>query len=151
MTIEEFSPGHFTTLTEMFLKLWPECVYEEEFENSRRIFNSPTETCFLAKTDNTFIGFIQMALRSDPVEGTSSSPVAYIEGLYVDPDFRHKGIGKKLVEPGEQWGIEMGCREIASDTEITNTDSIAFHTQIGFDQVNRIVCFRKDLKKQNQP
>ena len=147
MTIEELSPNSFTTLTEMFLKLWPECVYEEEFENCQRIYKSPTETFFLSKENNIYTGFIQMALRSDPVEGTSSSPVAYIEGIYIEPEYRQNGIARKLVERGEHWGIEHGCKEIASDTEVHNQISIAFHLQSGFEEINRVVCFRKTLER----
>ena len=78
-------------------------------------------------------------------EGCTISPVAYIEGWYVDPDLRRRKVGSQLVFAAEEWAKGQGFTEIASDTQIENAISITAHTALGYAEVDRIVCFRKRL------
>lgn len=94
----------------------------------------------------SFIGWLEVSLR-DYAEGCETSPVGYLEGWYVLPGQRKKGIGRMLVEAAERWARGKGCIEMASDTELQNTLSQQVHTRLGYDQVERIVCFRKSLKE----
>ena len=71
--------------------------------------------------------------------------VAYLEGLYVEPEYRRRGVAAALVRAVEPWAREQGCSELASDTTIDNDVSAAVHRALGFDEVERIICFRKDL------
>jgi aminoglycoside 6'-N-acetyltransferase I len=144
-TIEEISEMLISKLTEMAIKLWPDCNYEEEFDNCLQIMKSVNQKFFIAKSGDNYIGFVQLSIRMDYVEGTSSSPVAYIEGLYVEPNYRKQGIANRLVNKAEIWALEKNCTEIASDTELNNANSIEFHKAIGFKEVNRVVCFSKTL------
>ncbi|HSW31538.1 MAG TPA: aminoglycoside 6'-N-acetyltransferase [Longimicrobiales bacterium] len=89
-------------------------------------------------------GFLEMGLRSY-AEGCRSSPVPYIEGWYVDPDLRRRGVGEALVEAAEAWARERGHTEIASDTAPDNEVSLAAHERLGFSVTDRMVCFRKEL------
>ena len=101
----------------------------------------------ILKVGDDYAGFIHVALRSEYVEGTSSSPVGYIEGIYIYPSFRKRGFGALLVNHAEKWCKHKGCKEMASDTEITNLNSIEWHTHLGFNEANRIVCFVKSIQK----
>lgn len=85
-----------------------------------------------------------MALR-DWAEGTTSTPVGYIEGIYVKPQYRKRRIGRSLVKAGEEWSRKKGCREMASDAVIDNLSSQEFHRAIGFSEVSSFVCFRKSI------
>ncbi len=89
-------------------------------------------------------GFLEMGLRSY-AEGCRTSPVPYIEGWYVDPDLRRRGVGEALVEAAEAWARERGHTEIASDTAPDNEASLAAHERLGFAITDRMVCFRKEL------
>ena len=90
-------------------------------------------------------GLVEVALRSDYVNGTASSPVGFLEGLYVDPAFRKQGIAAMLVKTAEQWVREQGCTEMVSDALLENTDSQAMHRALGFAETERVVYFRKLL------
>jgi len=79
------------------------------------------------------------------VEGTDSSPVGYLEGIFVEEEFRKKGYAKELLASCERWAKEMGCTEFASDCELENTGSLAFHLRMGFMEANRVICFTKKL------
>ena len=88
---------------------------------------------------------MECQLRHDYVEGTHSSPVGYLEGIFVKEDYRKRGIAKKLLQACEQWSKEKGCTEFASDCEITNEQSLKFHLKADFSEANRIICFTKKL------
>ena len=98
--------------------------------------------CYL---ENEIIAFAQCQLRYDYVEGTDSSPVGYLEGIFVDEEYRHNGYAKELLSKCEKWAKEKHCTEFASDCEINNEISLQFHLSMGFEEANRIICFRKDI------
>ena len=126
--------------------IWPGSADSHEAD-TRLFFSRPDEslaTFVLDRLDGRLGGFIEMSQRKY-AEGCESSPVAYIEGWYVDEDLRRKGLGAALVRAGEQWARDCGLREIASDTEVENEVSINAHKAIGYEEMERIVCFRKGL------
>ena len=79
------------------------------------------------------------------MEGTDSSPVGYLEGIYVAEEYRKHGIARELLAACERWAKEKGCTEFASDCELDNTQSLQFHLNVGFEEANRIICFTKKL------
>lgn len=107
----------------------------------------PSEECavFLLALEDRPAGFAQCQLRHDYVEGTESSPVGYLEGIFILPEYRHQGHARALLDRCEQWAREKGCTEFASDCELGNKASLAFHLRMGFSEVNRIICFAKHL------
>ena len=120
-------------------ELWPEADPRELTGELRE------GAVFLAYAHDVAQGFAHCSLRRDYVEGTSSSPVGYLEGIYVREPFRRHGLARELLAACEDWARRQGCREFAGDCELTNAASIAFHTGTGFREANRIVCFTKDL------
>lgn len=90
------------------------------------------------------VGFAEVGTRAY-ADGCESSPVGYLEGWYVDPAFRRRGIGRALVEASLAWARERGLREFASDALLENLDSQQAHMAVGFAEVERIVIFRRAL------
>jgi aminoglycoside 6'-N-acetyltransferase I len=90
-------------------------------------------------------GFVEASLRTDYVNGTDTSPVAFLEGIYVEPRLRRKGIGAALVAAVCAWARRIGCRELASDALLENEGSHAVHRALGFEETERVVFFRKAL------
>jgi len=94
--------------------------------------------------DGHIVGFLELDFRPY-APACSSSPVPFIEGWYVEPAWQRRGIGRALVETAETRARGMGYTEIASDAEMDNADGIAAHRAVGFDEVERVVCFRRPL------
>jgi aminoglycoside 6'-N-acetyltransferase I len=98
---------------------------------------------FIAEDDGP-IGFVELSLRNY-AEGCASSPVPFVEGLYVTESTRRRNVGRLLMTAAEDWAKANGFTEIASDTRIDNAASLSAHRSYGFSEVERIVCLRKDL------
>jgi aminoglycoside 6'-N-acetyltransferase I len=126
--------------------LWPHCSRERhESEISAILGERGQATAFVSpRSQGGLCGFIEVAIRPF-VEGCQTRPVGYIEGWYVDPDSRWRGIGRSLVTAAEQWARSKGCKEMASDTEVSNLDGEEAHRRLGYTEVSRLVHFKKDL------
>lgn len=134
-----------TILAELSCKLWPHHTADEMLAEYGVGVASPDAAFFLAYAEETPIGFAQCQLRHDYVEGTESSPVGYLEGIYVADEYRKQGVARELLSACESWAKAKGCTEFASDCELDNTHSLRFHLNVGFEEANRIICFTKKL------
>lgn len=145
MIIRKAEEKDLTVLATLACQLWPDHTAPEMQDTFGGIMASPGAAFFLAYEEETAVGFAQCQLRTDYVEGTESSPVGYLEGIYVAEGFRKQGIAKGLLAACECWAKSRGCAEFASDCELTNTQSLQFHLNVGFEEANRIICFTKRL------
>lgn len=101
---------------------------------------------FIKYVEDQPIGFAQCQIRYDYVEGTETSSVGYLEGIFILEEFRHKGFARELLRKCEKWAAGKKCSEFASDCELNNVDSLKFHLAMGFDEVSRIICFKKNMR-----
>lgn len=132
-------------LSELACQLWPDRTVEEMRSEFADTIAKPDAAFFLAYAEETAIGFAHCQLRRDYVEGTDSSPIGYLEGIYVADGYRKKGVAKELLTACESWAKSKGCTEFASDCELDNTQSLQFHLNVGFEEANRIICFTKKI------
>jgi L-amino acid N-acyltransferase YncA len=132
---------------EMREALWPHASRVEHLAEMASLLAEPGRYGqFVARApDGEPCGFAEAAIRTDYVNGTSSSPVAFLEGVYVSPGHRLGGMARALVEAVQQWARARGCRELASDSLLDNAQSHAMHRALGFEETERVVYFRKEL------
>lgn len=133
------------TVARLAVQMWDEHVEAELADEFGMMLTESDCAIFLYMEEDTPVGFAQCQLRHDYVEGTENSPVGYLEGIFVEAEYRHRGIARALLAACESWAREMGCTEFASDCEIGNDASLAFHLKLGFAEANRIICFAKKL------
>ena len=144
MVVRKAELSDIPAITELASLLWPGHEPEQLREELTGILKKADAAFFLSEEEIP-MGFAQCQLRHDYVEGTESSPVGYLEGIYVRPECRGRGTASKLLEAAQNWARKQGCREFASDCELTNTESLRFHVAMGFEEANRIICFTKKL------
>ena len=125
--------------------LWNNHSLRELSDAFSEVISSGKTQLFLKYENDVPIGFAQCCLRYDYVEGTVTSPVGYLEGIFVKDGYRNKGYANELLEECETWAKDKGCQEFASDCETDNINSFCFHKAMGFQEVNRIICFLKKL------
>lgn len=128
-------------------QLWPATPVEEHrVEAASMLDSSPGESIiYLDEADTGLRGFAEATLRRDFVNGCETSPVAFLEGIFVRSEDRGRGVGGGLVEAVRSWAREQGCSELASDANLGNTASHAFHRALGFDETERVVFFRMEI------
>ncbi len=144
MKIRKACPSDGAILPALATRMWDADPQELAAEYSE-LTASEKATCFLACDGDEAVGFAQCQLRHDYVEGCESSPVGFLEGIYVEEGHRHAGIARALLTACEEWARNMGCSEFASDCEIDNHDSLAWHLHIGFSEMGRTIWFAKKL------
>lgn len=132
-------------LAEMAVQMWDSHTVDELESGFIDALNNDGAVLFIKYLDSKPVGFAQCGLRTDYVEGTNTSPVGYLEGVFVKADYRNKGYAKELLDACEKWAKDKGCTEFASDCELNNSGSLKFHMAMGFEEANRIICFRKEI------
>jgi aminoglycoside 6'-N-acetyltransferase I len=125
--------------------LWPEGSVEHHRGELERFFaGSQAAPVLVAEDRSGLVGFAELSIRPY-AEGCETDRVGFLEGWFVVPEARHRGVGRKLVAAAEAWARSAGCGEFASDAEADNESSAAAHRALGFEDVGLIRCFRKDL------
>lgn len=137
--------------------LWPEGSVEEHASELAGVLAAGGSAVFVAEAlgpealgpeplgpEPRLVGWAEVRLRSH-ADGCQTSPVGYLEGWYVEPEWRRKGVGAALVAAFEKWALEHGCSEVASDTWLDNAASEAAHLRLGFEVSDRVITFRKAL------
>ena len=129
-------------------RLWDATLDEDHRSEMLDILDHPeTELILVAESaDGKLIGFLEASIRPF-VEDCCTDNVGYLEGWFVDPEFRRRGIGRALVAEAEKWARRQGCVEMASDAEIGNETSLAAHLNLGYAETSRLVHLRKELGK----
>ena len=126
--------------------LWEGSSDEEHRAEMRGVYeHTDSQLVLVAETETEkLIGFLEASIRPF-VEDCHTDHVGYLEGWYVEPEFRRFGIGKKLVGEAEKWARSKGCREMASDAEVGNDLSLQAHLHLGYEETSQLVHLRKDL------
>ncbi len=143
--IKKATTADVPTLSELAFKLWGGRSVQYFLDEFADMVKDESAALFLCFDGEIAVGFAQCQLRHDYVEGTDSSPVGYLEGVYVEDSHRRKGVATRLLTACQQWAKQAGCTQFASDCELDNTDSLKFHLGVGFSEANRVICFVKEL------
>jgi aminoglycoside 6'-N-acetyltransferase I len=133
--------------------LWPKTPVEDHAAEVAAVLEGrpttilPAATLVAVDERDDVLGFAEVDLRSHADGCNATRPVGYLEGWYVRPEHRRRGVGRALVEAAEAWAAGQGAREFASDTWANNEDSLRAHLALGFEVVDRVVNFRKPLRR----
>lgn len=141
MTIRPATVKDMWGITALALLLWPDHDTQPLYEEMLACLHDADSALFVAQDDKNLVGFAQCSLRYDYVEGTQTSPVGYLEGIFVRDECRRGHVASSLAHACMDWARIRGCKEFASDCQLDNRLSIAFHRGIGFAEANRLVCF----------
>lgn len=147
VAIREMDARDRAAWAEMRTALWPDETPQAHAEAISELLNSDENWGFVAETlDGEITGFAEVAIRKY-ANGCDTRPVAFLEGIWVKPEFRRRGIGAALIAHAEALLVPQGFRELGSDTQIDNRPSQDAHRAWGFSETERVVYFRKILKR----
>ncbi|WP_283181974.1 aminoglycoside 6'-N-acetyltransferase [Pseudomonas svalbardensis] len=127
--------------------LWPDASEKEHRDEIAQQLSEPQRYINFVAYDSQEhpVGLAEASSRRDYVNGTDSSPVVYLEGIYVVPQQRRHGVAARLIEQVAHWGRAQGCLEMASDTSLDNLPSQETHKALGFEETERVVFFKRPL------
>jgi len=80
--------------------------------------------------NNDSIGFIWLI---ESTSGFTAAAFAWIMCIYVEAGFRGKGIGRKLMELGEDWARERGLIDVILNVSNENEVAIQLYESLGFE------------------
>ncbi len=136
----------------MRLALWPGNRQSSFLNEMQEMLSNPQEfmTFVAERPAGGLSAFLEASLRRY-ADGCDSSPVGYIEGWYVDPELRRRGVGRRLVRAAEDWAVSRGCLEMGSDCDLENLLSWRAHLALGYQEAERLIHFCKQLPTQRAP
>lgn len=129
----------------MRCKLWPDTT-EQEHQREMQIFSARANyLVWIAESEEGDIAGFLEAQTCNRADGCLSDSILFIEGWWVEENFRRRGVGHALMRTAEAWAREHGCQELASDTWLDNEESHAAHLSFGFEEVDRNITYMKTL------
>lgn len=146
--MRQLHPGDEKCAAELAVMLWPHHSIDEMEKEMAAVLGRKDWAVFAQEDGGEAVGFAECSLRHDYVEGTDSTPVAYLEGIFVREGYRRAGMAGEWLAACEKWAREQGCREFASDCGLENGQSLRFHLAMGFQEASRIICFTKKLQEE---
>lgn len=135
MAVRLMRPHEIAEITAMMRQLWPDAGEYDFSDEVVYVWERP---------EGELGGFASVSIRPW-AEGCVSEPVPYIEGWWVAPDLRQKGVGRALFAAIEAWCLQHGHVELGSDAEPANAVSFQAHVALGFEPTLRLQFFRKRL------
>ncbi|MFY9841383.1 MAG: GNAT family N-acetyltransferase [Xanthobacteraceae bacterium] len=145
-TVRQMGVDDRAIWAEMRVALWPDETSQAHTEMTDDLLGDGDVWGLVAEAkDGVAVGFAEIAVRKY-ANGCDTRPVAFLEGVWVKPQFRRRGIGTRLIAHVEVFLAARGFRELGSDTQIDNQASQAAHLAWGFSETERVVYFRKLLK-----
>ncbi len=88
------------------LALWPDVSEAEHLSGMVDALARGHYVRLAVTARGSAVGFVEASKRVDYVNGTSSSPVAFLEGLYVAPESRRKGVAVDGGQDPRDSGVE---------------------------------------------
>ena len=146
MIVRTYQPADHAAWLRMRRALFPSLTAGDEAQDAAEWLARNDAVVLVAQRAESggLAGFAEVGARAY-ADGCETSPVAYLEGWYVEPDVRRQGVGAALVRAAEAWARARGYRELASDALLDNLPSQEAHVAVGFGEVERSVKYRKAL------
>lgn len=102
---------------------------------------------FVAESDNAVVGIVTCVVKSyekqEVLGRSSSNPYGYVSDLFVQPEFRNKEVGAKLMAAAEEYFRSQGCDFATVGVMAPNSRGYDFYKKIGY--ADRYVDFIKKL------
>ncbi len=145
-TVRALSESDLAEWLRLRLMLWDESSENDHRAEMVDIYQH-SDTQFVAVAEikgDLLAGFLEASIRSH-VEDCVTDNVGYLEGWFVEENYRRLGIGGGLVALAEDWARQKGCTEMASDAEINNVVSQLAHEKLGYSETSRLIHLKKKL------
>ena len=87
-----------------------------------------SERLWVLEDNGQVCGFVWAALITTMIDLC----VGYIKNVYVAPNWRGRGYGKRLMAAAEEWFGEEGIPKAALDASVGNDEALALYEAMGY-------------------
>jgi len=99
---------------------------------------------FVAETDEKLVGLVQIVIKDAPAFSVVvPRRFAIVDSLLVSSRFQKRGIGKMLMDKGQEWAILKGATSIELNVYEFNQAAVSFYEKSGYRVYSRRM--RKEL------
>ena len=123
MIIREIEPSESGDWERMRHDLWPGGAGDHAPEIASFFAGTLPEpqAVLVADNDGSLIAFAELSIRND-IPGFCGTRVGYVEGLYVRPEWRSRGVAHQLLVAAKLWSRQNSCEVLPA---IERTDSLS--------------------------
>ncbi len=111
---------------------------EQEWRARAERWNGPRSVAYLAVDGDSGCGIVAGAIdEEDPAR-------AWLLSMWVRPNNRSAGVGRRLVEAVTNWAREYGLRDVALHVTSGNDQAAGFYERLGFVYTGRTEPYPND-------
>lgn len=101
------------------------------YYNIEDLIASERSLLLIAETSQALIACGYAQIR-DSREFHANLQHAYLGFMYVDPNYRGRGINKQIMQGLQDWAIKAGIREFRLDVYASNSSAISAYRKAGY-------------------
>jgi len=142
IVIRAARPGDYARMAQLAGQLTYESSADDIARRVRGMNGSAEHAVFVAESEEAgVLGWIGLCV----LHMVEADARAEVSGLVVDERTRSKGVGRLLLDRGEEWAREKGCSQIGLRTNVIRERAHAFYERQGYKHVKTQKTYRKDL------
>ncbi|MBD1843424.1 GNAT family N-acetyltransferase [Cyanobacteria bacterium FACHB-63] len=120
---------------------YPTSIEEIQFRLERLITQSDHIIYTAHLPDTLVAGWIQVGIADTLLIGRQ----AVVEGLVVDEQYRKLGIGRSLLQSGEQWARSQNCHAVLVRSNVIREEAHRFYEHLGYSLLKTQATFSRAL------
>lgn len=105
----------------------------------KQLLDSGKDCIFVAESDKRVVGMCSLQTLISTAEG---GPVDLLEDLIVTAEFRHRGVGEKLLAAAADWAGRQGLKRLQLLADKNNGPALKFYEKQSW-QSTQLICLRK--------
>ena len=152
--IREFQESDTEILSEMrvaisrHLEKWSPVKYKENIKDAldsylKKVLSDKQDFILMAKVGENFAGYL-LASKLEPYPEFDIEFFGYVKEIYAKPEFRGKGIGKKLIEEATKRFKEQGIEYLYLHCDCQNADALDFYASADFKEFEKTLVKKID-------
>ncbi|MFM7727408.1 MAG: GNAT family N-acetyltransferase, partial [Flavobacteriales bacterium] len=112
--------------------------YDQKIRQLEMTLSDPLEQVWIARVERVPVGFSSVHMSYVPSMFNSQFQ-ATLGDIYVAPEFRSVGIGKRLLDEAMSWAHIREAHSLALNVHHHNAEAIRFYTTHGFEEKFKVM------------
>ena len=119
------------------IQMWEDNSIEGLTEEFIELIEKEDAQIFIKFVQDKAVGFAQCQLRYDYVEGTESSPVGYLEGIFLEKEYRGKGYATECLNYAKRIAQNENAYKMMLLTGSKKESTLNFYKNAGYNSTDK--------------